>query len=419
MANSKDIDDQLVLQDFATLSQFGATAGGGVDRQAASVADGQQRRWFADWLQDRGFRVEFDRVGNQFGLLEVVPGAPYVLTGSHLDSQPLGGRYDGAYGVLASAHAAHRVAKRWAESGETPKYNLAVVNWFNEEGCRFKPSMMGSSVYTGKMELETALSSFDRGGITVRDALNEIECVGSFDGPTAAAYAEIHIEQGRSLENDGITIGLVDSTWAAHKYQLVVHGAQSHTGSTIMADRRDALLGASMLVLAARELADDFASAPLHTSVSQMNIEPNSPVVVAREVGLHLDLRSPNQETLDLADQRLSARFEEIEKRAQVKIEKVTAHSWGVANFHPDGVKLSMNLADSLGLSHREIMTVAGHDSVNMKDVVPTVMLFVPSVDGISHNEGEFTQDSDVCAGVDLLTETLDRLAHGALTDID
>ncbi|WP_072687184.1 M20 family metallo-hydrolase [Rhodococcus marinonascens] len=413
-AGKSDLD-RSVIADFHQLSHFGATSGGGVDRQAATAEDAAQRAWLAEWLVDRGFRVECDRVGNQFGLLEIHPDAPYVLTGSHLDSQPLGGRYDGAYGVLASAHAAHRIAQKWRAGDIAPKYNLAVVNWFNEEGCRFKPSMMGSSVFTGKLDVERALSTTDRDGVSVADALSGIGCLGSGAGPRAAAFAEIHIEQGRNLENDGITIGVVDSTWAAQKYELVIHGDQSHTGSTTMPDRQDALLGASLLVVAARELAEEFSDAPLHTSVSQMTIEPNSPVVIAREVRMNLDVRSPNESVVDLANKRLMARFAEIETRARVRIEKATAHSWGVAGYQPEGVKLSMSAADDLGLTYRQIMTVAGHDSVNLKDVVPTVMLFVPSVDGISHNEHEFTTDEDVCAGVDLLTEVVGRLAVGEL----
>lgn len=410
--------DSTLLSDFQELSRFGATPAGGVDRQAATAADGDQRVWLAQWLTDRGFRVEYDRVGNQFGLYEFNPGAPYVVTGSHLDSQPLGGRFDGAYGVLASAHAVNRVVERSRNAAIEPKYNLAVVNWFNEEGCRFKPSMMGSSVYTGKLDLQTVLDTTDRQGISVAEALADIGCLGAEDGPKPAAYAEIHIEQGRHLDNEGVTIGLVDATWAAQKYELVVYGDQSHTGSTAMVDRQDALLGASLLAVLARELAETFAAAPLHTSVSQMTIEPNSPVVVAREVRLHLDLRSPDESVVNQANEQLMARFPEIEARAGVRIEKVTAHSWGVASYQPEGVKLSMNVADTLGLSHRQIMTVAGHDSINMKDIVPTVMLFVPSVDGISHNEGEFTSDDDLCAGVDLLTEVVARLGQGELDTV-
>jgi beta-ureidopropionase / N-carbamoyl-L-amino-acid hydrolase len=415
--DSTESDDASFLSDFATLATFGATAGGGVDRQAATEPDGVQRAWLHTWLTERGFDVRYDRVGNQFGLLTTVSGAPYVLTGSHLDSQPLGGRYDGAYGVLASAHAAYRAVRGWSGAGKVPAYNVAVVNWFNEEGCRFKPSMMGSSVFTGKMGVEDALATTDPAGVSVESALTSIDCLGTYDGPDVAAYAEIHIEQGRGLENSGTTIGLVESTWAARKYHVTIRGEQSHTGSTIMADRRDALLGASLLVVAARELAEKHTLFPLHTSVSEMSIEPNSPVVVAREVRMHLDIRSPDEAYLDAAAEELAELIPQIALRARVDIEQNETHSWGVAEFHGAGVELARDAAESLGLRHGSVMTVAGHDSVNMKDVVPTVMLFVPSVDGISHNEGEFTHDTDICAGTDLLTDVVYRAMAGELAE--
>ncbi|MEV0932800.1 M20 family metallo-hydrolase [Streptomyces phaeochromogenes] len=407
--------DATLLKDFATLSAFGATPGGGVDRQAATAADGEQRTWLHQWLTDRGAEVRYDGVGNQFGLFTVTPGAPYVLTGSHLDSQPLGGCYDGAYGVLASAHAAHRAVQRWKASDETPRHNVAVVNWFNEEGSRFKPSMMGSAVFTGKLPAETALATTDPTGTTVEAALREIGTIGDCPGPDVAAYAEIHIEQGRDLENKGLNIGLVEATWAARKYQVVVRGEQSHTGSTVMADRRDALLGASLLVVAVRELAEESTVIPLHTSVSEMTILPNSPVVVAREVRMHVDLRSPDEAFLDAAAKRLAESIPGIEERASVTIGQVQTHGWGVAAFPATGIELAAQAADELGLSHQTMMTIAGHDSVNMKDIAPSIMLFVPSVEGISHNEGELTDDTDISAGTDLLTEVVHRLMSGAL----
>lgn len=408
--------DATLLKDFATLSAFGATPAGGVDRQAATAADGEQRAWLHQWLTARGAEVRYDGVGNQFGLFTVTPGAPYVLTGSHLDSQPLGGRYDGAYGVLASAHAAHRAVRQYGgDSDAAPKYNVAVVNWFNEEGSRFKPSMMGSAVFTGKLPAGTALATTDSTGTTVETALREIGTIGDYPGPDVAAYAEIHIEQGRDLENKGLTIGLVDATWAARKYQVVVRGEQSHTGSTIMADRRDALFGASLLVVAVRELAEQSTDLPLHTSVSEMTVEPNSPVVVAREVRMHVDLRSPDEALLDAAAKKLAESIPGIEERASVSIEQVQTHGWGVAPFPAAGVELAGRVADELGLSHQTMMTIAGHDSVNMKDVAPSIMLFVPSIEGISHNEGELTDDHDISAGTDLLTEVVRRLMSGAL----
>ncbi|MGV9713940.1 M20 family metallo-hydrolase [Gordonia sp. NPDC003424] len=406
---------QTFLTDFATMSTFGATERGGVDRQAATESDGAQRSWLKSWLTDHGFETGYDSVGNQFGLLTPHPGAPYILTGSHMDSQPRGGRFDGAYGVLASAHAAVRALARWSESNEVPQFNVAVVNWFNEEGCRFVPSMMGSSVFSGKMSGEDALSTTDLNGVSVREALAEVGTVGDFVMPAVSGYAEIHIEQGRSLENSNTTIGLVSATWGARKLALTVTGDQSHTGSTLMSDRRDALLGASMVVVLARELAEEFADAPLHTSVSQMVIEPNSPVVVAREVRFNLDMRSPDESTLRAAEASLRKRLSSIEDRAQVSIAVECTHEWGQNPFPQEGVALARKAAEHLGLTNAEVLTVAGHDSVNIKEMVPSVMLFVPSVDGVSHNEGEFTRNEDSCAGVDMLTEVLYRMMAGDL----
>ncbi|HET7739265.1 MAG TPA: M20 family metallo-hydrolase [Mycobacterium sp.] len=413
--------DREFLDSWAELEVIGATPAGGVERQAATAEDGQMREWFSQWLRERGFTVEIDRVGNLFGLLEFQAGAPYVLVGSHLDSQPRGGRFDGAYGVLAGAAAADRIRRQVAESGVTPRYNIAVVDWFNEEGSRFKPSLMGSAVFTGAADLEETLNITDHDGVTVREALTAIDSIGERDvfgaGEDArrlAAYAEIHIEQGRELEKDNVTIGLVDRTWAANKYELNVIGAQGHTGATAIDDRQDALLGASLIVVALRDIADEFGD-ELHTSCGQMTVLPNSPVVVPREVHMHLDLRSDNDELLAAADTALRKRIAEAEIRAKVKVEHRKAHVWPGHHYQPQGVELARTVADDLGVSSMLVQTRAGHDSTNMKEIVPSVMLFVPSVDGISHAEAEYTADEDLCTGVDLLTETLARMLDGAL----
>lgn len=404
------------LRDFAAMSTFGATPAGGVDRQAASPADVAQRNWFHGLLESHGLDVRYDRIGNQFGLLERVPGAPYVVVGSHMDSQPTAGRFDGAYGVMAAAHAAFRLADEWERTGHTPRYNLAVVNWFNEEGSRFIPSMMGSSVYTGVLPLETALDTTDPAGVSVRDALGAAGFLTDWSGPDAVSCAEIHVEQGRLLEDAGNRIGLVTATWAASKYEILIEGAQAHSGATVMDDRRDALFGAALLVVFARQLADRFPGL-LHTAVGKLDVYPNSPVVVASRVRLLLDLRCADVGVLAEANALLRAEFDEIARTADVRIEQRLSHEWGIDPFPPAGVELARDVAARLGLAHGEILTVAGHDSVNMKRRVPTVMLFVPSVDGVSHNEAEFTHDDDLLAGLDVLTETVRRLADGALTD--
>jgi beta-ureidopropionase / N-carbamoyl-L-amino-acid hydrolase len=208
----------------------------------------------------------------------------------------------------------------------------------------------------------------------------------------------------------------VSSNWAANKYEFVVHGEQAHTGSTMIEDRKDALLGASMLVVAARELANRFPGV-LHTSAGQLNVYPNSPVVVPSRVNLLLDLRSADEAVLADADALLHELIIEIEALANVSVEKNHSHSWPVTPYQREGVELAAKVAADLGLSNKAVMTLAGHDSTNMKDIVPTVMLFVPSVDGISHNEHEYTTDEDIVAGLAMLTEVANRLCQGALED--
>lgn len=420
MSDNRIMNDekQAFLDDFRTMSSFGATAGGGVDRQAATPEDGAVRAWFRELLAGHGFDVRLDGIGNLFGLYEFTPGAPYVLFGSHLDSQPLAGKYDGAYGVLSAAHAAIRTIAAHREAGTTPRYNIAVVDWFNEEGSRFKPSMMGSAVYTGKLGLQTALETTDPRGVTVRDALAGIELgTGSDAIPPIAAYGEIHIEQGPSMQEQGVTIGAVASTWCAYKYEVVVHGEQGHTGSMRMADRQDALLGAAHLIVAVNELIREFPTETLHTTVSELYLEPNSPVTIAREVRMLVDLRAESTEDLEQAFALLQQRIARIEETTRTRIEILSSSIWQSGPFVEAGVKLVEEAADALGLTHARVKTLAGHDATNVKDLVPTVLVFVPSVDGISHNEREFTTDDDMLAGVDVFTRVVAGLADGVLDE--
>ncbi len=208
--------------------------------------------------------------------------------------------------MLSAAHAALRVVQNHQAAGTTPAYNVAVVDWFNEEGSRFKPSMMGSAVFTGVLPLEKALATTDRNGVTVAQALDLIGGRGEARRFPIAAYAEIHIEQGKILEELGKTIGVVEGTWCAYKYEILISGEQAHTGSTRMADRRDALLAAALFIVAVRELCDGFEVEQLHTSVAELDVLPNSPVAIAREVQLLADLRAPESSVLHVAFERLT-----------------------------------------------------------------------------------------------------------------
>jgi beta-ureidopropionase / N-carbamoyl-L-amino-acid hydrolase len=410
---STGLTDATFLTDFAELSAIGATPAGGVDREAATDADGRARDWLRAWFVEHGLQCRVDAVGNMYGCAEIAPDKPYVLLGSHLDSQPTSGRFDGAYGVLAAAYAAVRVADR----PDTARYNVAAVNWFNEEGSRFSPSLMGSAVYVGKMAADAVLDTVGKDGSSVRDALVRIGYHGADAAPKANSYAEIHIEQGRTLVDEDLDIGVVTCNWAAYKYSIAVHGEQSHTGATHMRYRQDALVTASQVVLAVRAVADEFGPDTVLGSVGRFTVEPNSPVVVPSRVRLAADLRALEAETVETAHARFLERVAEIDQAGDVHVEIESAAFRPSTRYQDSGIALAGVVLDELGLRWRTLPTMAGHDSVSLKDVVPTVMLFIPSVDGVSHNEREYSTDAQMLAGLHTLTATAARMAAGALEE--
>ncbi|GAA3702430.1 M20 family metallo-hydrolase [Arthrobacter ginkgonis] len=407
------------LADFHHVATIGATPASGVDRQAATAEDKQTRDWFAGFAADHGWEVRVDGIGNMFALLEWTPGAPYVLIGSHLDSQPLGGRFDGAYGVIAGLHAAERVDLRVAEAlqagADAPRHNLAVVNWFNEEGGRFAPSIMGSSVFAGLMDESRMLAVKDLAGTTVAEALEAIGYLGTDARPEVAGYAEIHIEQGRILEREGLALGAVDYSWYTQKLDIEVLGEQSHTGATAMADRHDALVAASKVVLLVHDVTGKFEEEALVSSVGQLTLEPNSPIVVARRVHLVADLRSASPEIVRQARASLLEDIAAIAREHDIRINVNDFDIRDIQYYPEDGLELTEKVAANLGLGIRRIRTMAGHDSVAMNRIVPTVMMFIPSVDGVSHCEREFTTDADMVAGLDALSGVAWEMVNGAL----
>ncbi|CAM3896459.1 M20 family metallo-hydrolase [Tsukamurella ocularis] len=413
-----DVDTQPFCADFATWSSFGATADGGLHRLAGTAAHAEARRWLAERLTETGARTSFDRIGNLFGRFEWMPGEPYVLIGSHSDSQPNGGRFDGAFGVLAALHAATRINRAVRAGTVVPRRNLAVVDWFNEEGARFSPSVMGSSCFTGELDTDRMLRASDTDGVTVARALTETAMSGSEPAPVPSAYAEVHIEQGRELDDSGDRIGAVTANWAVRKYTVVVHGEQSHTGATSMADRRDALVGAAQVILATREVATAYPTDEVLSAVGRIDVEPGSPVVVPSRVRLNVDLRAHNAERLDDAHARLLAAYEAITAAGETTVEIAACAVREAAPFWPAGVRITHKAGADAGLPVREMSTRAGHDAVALSRVVPTILAFVPSVNGVSHSTHEFTRDCDLLAGVDVLTSIAEHLVtSGPETD--
>ncbi len=409
--------------DFMTswreVEQIGATEAGGVERQAGTEEDRQVREWFRAFAERRGWRTTVDGIGNLFALIDFNPGAPYILVGSHLDSQPRGGRFDGAYGVMAGLHAAERVQQHFTDLGVSPRYNLAVVDWFNEEGGRFAPSIMGSSVYAGLKDRDEMLDRTDLAGVTVRNALESIGYLGGDEPPTAAGYVEIHIEQGRILEREGIPLGAVDSSWYTQKLDVEILGEQSHTGATLMEDRRDALYAASYVIIAFNEITRDYPPESLVSSVGQIVVEPNSPIVVNRRVHLVGDLRANDPAIVQDARNRLVARCAELAESHDVQIIVQDFDIRPNLYFPEEGVELVGKVATDLGIGIRRMQTMAGHDSIAMNTVAPTVMMFIPSIDGVSHCERELTLEQDMLTGVDALQGVLARMLDGVLDGVE
>lgn len=403
------------LRDFDALSGFGATSRGGVHREAATEADREARDWLAGRFAEIGLEARVDSVGNLFGCADWVPGAPYVLVGSHLDSQPTAGRLDGAYGVLSALHAADRVRDEVAAGSLQPTLNLAVVDWFNEEGSRFWPSVMGSGVYAGILNAASVLDTRDADGISVREALEMIGYLGRNEAPRAAAYAEIHIEQGRELEEAEVPIGIVTGNWSTAKLLVRVHGEQAHTAS-LMADRHDALLAAGALVMAVNDLVDAAPAGELLTTVSRLDTYPNVPGVVTSHATLHVDLRSADAEVLNAALDALRTGADALGERFGVRATLEGLSVRPALPYPPEGVALAEEVATRCGLASRRLLTRAGHDSIAMRAVAPTVMLFVPSRDGLSHHEREDTLEDDLESGVDMLSAVVARLVAGDLT---
>lgn len=399
---------------FECMSEFGATPAGGLTRLAASREDGEARDCLSGWLKDSGFEVRVDEVGNIFGLKEWSRGKPWVLVGSHLDSQPRGGRLDGSYGVIAGAVAAEEVVRRVQVGGEEPEYNLAVVDWTNEEGARFQPSLIGSGCFVGKLDKKEMLAVTDGQGVSLRSALESIGYLGKadFDGEVAA-YVEIHIEQGRILEENRIPIGVVFRNWAALKAQIIFHGNQAHTGPTRMPERRDALFASAELIRFVRQLAVG-REERLHTSVGRLEIEPNSPNVVPAYTKAYVELRSLDEDLLEQLDGELKHKVDEISQATGCSFEIDNRALRPVFHFNETGVQIAETASRSAGHDCMKMDTVAGHDAVSLASVCNSILLFVPSNDGISHNEGEKTRTEDLAAGVDVIAELLHTLCMGA-----
>jgi N-carbamoyl-L-amino-acid hydrolase len=391
------------------VSAIGGGSDGSMTRLTLSAEDGKARDWLAAWMREAGLRVEIDPIGNMFGILDWAgEGAPLIMTGSHLDSQPNGGRFDGALGVVAACSAVQAVQRHVAETGIRPKVNLAIVNWTNEEGARFQPSLLGSGVNSGEHSLDFALARKDGAGIAVGDALHAIGYAGTSKGVVPDALIELHIEGGPELEKAGKRFAALTGFWGATKYRLAFIGRQAHTGPTPMAERKDALLAAAHVIADLRRIADEDGIG-LHTSVGRLEVFPNSPNVVPAEAVLFIELRSADPDRLAAAEERLKDSMAAAAELARVDYEVRAIDRRRAGRFDKRLVDLATDTALALGHDTMHFDSIGGHDAIAMAPATSSIVVVVPSVGGVIHHPTEFTSQEDRLLGTQILAAMLWR----------
>jgi len=397
--DSLRVNGERLWRSLMELARIGATPKGGVKRLALTETDRQGRDCFVAWAHEAGLETRVDAIGNIFAVRSgTQAGAPPVVMGSHLDSQPSGGKFDGAYGVLAGLE----VVRALNDAGIRTRTPLEVAAWTNEEGSRFTPTMMGSGVFVGAHPLGQVLAQKDLEGVSVQQALQHIGYAGTASPHEVGAYFEAHIEQGPVLESTRTTIGVVQGALGQRWFDVIVTGQDSHAGPTPMETRKDALLAASRLVVEVNRIATTFPDYARGT-VGQMQVKPNSRNVVPGEVRMSTEFRSANDATLSsmVAEYRRVAKTIEAACRVAVDIREVVY--FPPSHFAPDLVGSVRDAAQALGLPHRDIVSGAGHDAVYLSRVAPTAMIFVPCEGGISHNEIESATKEDLAAGCNVL----------------
>jgi N-carbamoyl-L-amino-acid hydrolase len=396
---AKQIDGERLWRALMELAKVGATPKGGVRRLTLTDVDRQGRDLFVGWCRAAGMEIRVDGIGNIFARRAGAdPQAAPVMMGSHLDSQPSGGKFDGAYGVMAGLE----VIRTLNDAGVTTRAPLEVAAWTNEEGSRFVPTLMGSGVFAGVHSLESVLAQKDAEGISVRDALNAIGYAGEAQPHQVGAYFEAHIEQGPVLESAKTTIGVVQGALGQRWFDVTIAGQDSHAGPTPMETRKDALVAASRLVLEVNRIATTFPDYARGT-VGFMQVKPNSRNVVPGEVRMTVDLRNAKDATLSAMVEELKRRVRAIEAECRVSAELREVVYFPPSEFAPELVASVRQAAQALGLSHCDIVSGAAHDAVYLSRVAPTAMVFVPCEGGISHNEIESATPADIAAGCNVL----------------
>ena len=408
-ASNLQIDPVRLWDTIHETAKFGATPKGGVRRLTLSQEDKQVRDWFRRACEEAGLEVQVDTLGSMFGLRRGRDmSKPPIGLGSHLDTQPTGGKYDGVLGTLAALE----VVRTLNDAGIETEIPICICNWTNEEGSRFAPAMMASAAYVGDFTTDDILSRKDAEGVTVGQALDSIGYRGATPVGTQkfSGFIELHIEQGPILEAENKTIGVVDSGQGVLWYDGKITGFESHAGSTPMPLRRDALATLSEIVLAMESIARKHGPKAVGT-IGEAVIANPSRNVIPGEIAFTVDCRSADGAIMDALDRELRAAIAEIASRRKVDVQLDLVWRKPPTHFNAKFVDAVEKAAEKLGYSHRRITSGAGHDACNLNTVMPAAMVFVPCKDGVSHNELEDATQADCAAGANVLMHTVLALA--------
>lgn len=387
------------------MALIGATAAGGCNRQALTDLDRLGRDLFVRWAKEIGCTIEIDEVGNIFARRAGMdPDAPAVLTGSHLDTQPTGGKYDGVYGVLAGLE----VLRVLHENAVATRAPIEVAVWTNEEGCRFAPAMLGSGVVSGRYTRDWAYELVDKDGLSFRAELERIGYLGprSASPRRYSAIIEAHIEQGPILEREGVTIGAVTGIQGAYWLDVTLTGQSCHAGPTPMEMRRDPWNVALPVIAKALDLARSMAPWGRAT-IGNILVDPGSRNTVPARLVVSIDIRHPDSQVLEAMVSEIRILVEAA--CATHGIHGDISQVWHMPATVFDGVLVDRiaSAAHRLGHSFMNIVSGAGHDSLNTAQFAPTAMIFVPCADGLSHNEAESADIRDLTAGADVLLQVI------------
>lgn len=397
-----------LLERIHELGALGSTGDGGCCRLALTDEDRLGRDLVVTWMRDLGLEVDIDAIGNITGTWRVGSGAP-VMTGSHIDTVRTGGLFDGNLGVIAGLE----VIETLMRGGFEPPRPLAVTAFTNEEGARFQPDMLGSLVYVGGLDLETALDTIAIDGARLGDELSRIGYQGATPVPatTPHAFVELHIEQGPVLEQRDVRIGAVTGVQGISWQEVTIVGQSNHAGTTPMSLRHDPAYVAAEITVHLRQLAEEIGGHQVCT-VGKIDVFPNLINVVPARVTMTLDVRNTDEGTLQIVEDRMCNFLDEVSEREGVTIERRLLARFQPVVFCDDVVELVEAAARSLGVSTMRLPSGAGHDAQMLARLCPTAMIFTPSVQGISHNPAEFTDADDLELGANVLLLTMWELAH-------